>query len=187
MGVKVKEWKGAWWVFAAQRYRRKAKRVGTGPAGYKAAVDAAKAWDVLLALGQFQWEEGRARQVLFQDYARTWLKTYVAGLKPATQEKYEEVLRVHWLPTLGRLPVHDITRAHIKRVLVEKQGAYSRSMLQLMIAVVQGCLNAAVEDQILATNPVARLGKVLSMPRKRGSVEVFTPMTLASLLETARV
>ena len=30
MGVKVKHWKGAYWVFINHRGRRKAKRVGEG-------------------------------------------------------------------------------------------------------------------------------------------------------------
>lgn len=37
MGVKVKEWKGAWWVFVDHQGRRKAKRAGPGPRGRKLA------------------------------------------------------------------------------------------------------------------------------------------------------
>jgi hypothetical protein len=41
MGVKVKEWKGAFWIFINHQGQRKAKRVGTGPARKKAAELAA--------------------------------------------------------------------------------------------------------------------------------------------------
>lgn len=41
MGVKVREWKGAWWLFVNHEGQRKAKRVGTGEAGKRAALDAA--------------------------------------------------------------------------------------------------------------------------------------------------
>ena len=42
MGVKVKEWKGAWWIFINFEKRRKSKRVGVGEGGKKAAKQAAR-------------------------------------------------------------------------------------------------------------------------------------------------
>src|SRR5438552_18238566 len=41
MGVKVRQMRGAWWVFVHHAKRRKAKRVGEGPHGKKAAQLAA--------------------------------------------------------------------------------------------------------------------------------------------------
>src|SRR2546422_5076227 len=41
VGVKVKEWKGAWWVFVDHQGRRKAKRAGPGSRGKKLAEAAA--------------------------------------------------------------------------------------------------------------------------------------------------
>ena len=37
MGVKVKTWKGAWWLFIDHEGQRKARRVGVGKPGKKAA------------------------------------------------------------------------------------------------------------------------------------------------------
>ena len=37
MGVRVKNWKGAWWVFIDHQRQRRAKRVGAGPRGKKLA------------------------------------------------------------------------------------------------------------------------------------------------------
>jgi hypothetical protein len=51
MGVKVREWKGAWWLFVDHQGRRKAKRVGSGKAGRKAANNAAEKIAAKLALG----------------------------------------------------------------------------------------------------------------------------------------
>src|SRR5688572_21740025 len=42
MSVKVKEWKGAWWVFINHHGSRKAKRIGVGAAGKKAAQHVAE-------------------------------------------------------------------------------------------------------------------------------------------------
>ena len=41
MGVKVKHWKGAYWLFINHNGRRKARRVGAGAAGHRAANVAA--------------------------------------------------------------------------------------------------------------------------------------------------
>jgi hypothetical protein len=35
MGVKVRQWKDAWWVFVDHKQRRKAKRIGSGQASLR--------------------------------------------------------------------------------------------------------------------------------------------------------
>ena len=39
MGVKAREWKGAWWVFVNHQHQRKARRIGGGADGKKAAKE----------------------------------------------------------------------------------------------------------------------------------------------------
>ena len=51
MGVKVRERDGAWWLFIDHQGRRKAKRVGVGKAGKKAAELAAIKLEARLAEG----------------------------------------------------------------------------------------------------------------------------------------
>ena len=52
MGVRVKQRNGAWWVYVDHKRQRKAKRVGIGPAGKRAAEEVAKAYEVQLTLGR---------------------------------------------------------------------------------------------------------------------------------------
>lgn len=163
MGVRVRfsERENAWYVFVDHENRRRAKKVGPGKAGEKSANDLADVYRGQLALGTFKWE----------DEARG-----------DTLEKYAEVMRVHWLPALGATLLTDLTREDIKRVLKTKNRTYSRSLVTLMVDVLRGCLDAAVEDGKLATNPAARLGKSIAGRRKE-AIEVFTPSDLAHLLE----
>jgi hypothetical protein len=51
MGVQVREWKGAWWIFVNHNRQRKAKRVGTGKEGHRAALAAAEKIQARLLLG----------------------------------------------------------------------------------------------------------------------------------------
>ena len=41
MGVRVKSWKGAWWIFIDHQRQRRARRVGVGTRGKKLADDLA--------------------------------------------------------------------------------------------------------------------------------------------------
>jgi hypothetical protein len=121
MGVKVKAWKGAWWIFV-DHHGRKAKRVGTGKESQKAAAAAAEKIQARLVLGDLALlEEPDPREVTLKEFAEQWLATDVAlRLKPGTVEKYREVLRNHWLPELGRLPLSVSKRDHVKTILQGK-------------------------------------------------------------------
>jgi integrase len=114
MGVKV--WKGAWWLFIDHKGRRKSRRVGTGNPGKKAANLAAVQIQAKLASGDASvFEETRAKALTLQECAEGWLKNYVGvQRKPGTAEKYDMILRKHWFPPLGRLPLTGLTRERIK-------------------------------------------------------------------------
>jgi integrase len=169
VGVKVRQWKGAWWVCVDHKRQRKAKRVGPGPSGRKAAEDIAKAYEVQLALGQFDFSK---------DTGRT--------LKLATREQYSEVLRVHWFPTFGCVRVADITRTQVKAMVVEKARTYARGTVSYMVDVLRSCLHAAVEDGLITANPASRLGALTAKGRKAVPVEVFAPGVLAFILDEAK-
>jgi hypothetical protein len=100
MGVWVKEWKGAWWIFVNHNGQRKAKQVGAGKEGQKVATAAAEKIQARLVLGDLSLlEEPHPQKITLQAYGQQWLATDVAlRLKPATVEKYTAVLRKHWLP-----------------------------------------------------------------------------------------
>src|SRR5216684_2443301 len=118
MGVKVKHWKGAYWVFINHHRRRKAKRVGEGEKAKRAADRAADIIRGQLAAGNASaFEEARDRPATLAEFAETWLTATVAlQCKPATQENYRVAMRRHWLPALGALSLPAITRERIKAV-----------------------------------------------------------------------
>jgi integrase len=180
MGVKVRQRGANWYVFVDYQYQKKAKKVGPGKAGFDAANELAAQWRAQIALGQFSFER-EGKKVTFEDYAEKWLRTYVGGLKAGTQEKYAEILRVHWFPRLGHHSLSGISRAELKAVIEAKLKTHSRSTVTLMIDVVRGCLQAAVEDKIIETNPAARLGKLFPM-RRALSKATIAPGIIALVL-----
>ena len=69
MGVQVKEWKGAWWIFVNHKGRRKAKRIGKGEEGEKAATAAAEKIQARLVLGDLSpLEKPRPREITLREY-----------------------------------------------------------------------------------------------------------------------
>ena len=189
MGVKAKEWKGAWWVFVNHDKRRKAKRIGVGESGKKAAKEVARQIQARLALG----EEAFAEDVdapTVAEYSEIWLKNYVAvECKPRTHELYGTMFRLHIIPTLGRIRLDRMQRCQIQELIAAKaETGLSRSTLRNILAPLREMLNHAVEDRIIQVNPSARMGKRLSRLRndKEGKrVEIFTESELRHLLVMA--
>jgi integrase len=105
-------------------------------------------------------------------------------LKPATVGKYAEVLRKHWLPELGKLPLLAITRDHVKTILQRKlMGGMKPNVGRIMLTVLRACLYAAVEEGRIAGNPAARVGKFIG--RACVEVDIFTREDLTRMLATA--
>jgi integrase len=191
MGVKVKHWKGAYWVFINHRGRRKAKRVGEGEKARRAAQRAAEVIQGKLASGDVSaLEEARGRLHTLNGFAETWLTTTVAlHCKPATQENYRVALRRHWLPALGALPLERITREHLKAIMAGKltSQALRPSSLRSALIPLSACLHAAVEAGLIPGNPAIRLGRFIRKPDdvQAYTVDVFTAPELTTLLTTA--
>lgn len=143
MGVQVKEWKGAWWIFVNHKGRRKAKRIGKGEEGEKAATAAAEKIQARLVLGDLSpLEKPRPREITLREYGHQWLATDVAlRLKPATEEKYTTVLRKYRLPEPGNLPLSGITREKVKTILQGKlMEGMKPNMARIMLTVLRACL-----------------------------------------------
>ena len=192
MAVKVREWKGAWWVFVDHQGRRKAKRVGVGKPGKRAADAAAEQIQAQLTLGDLSVlappPPRPVRAVTLRAYAERWLQSDVAlRLKPATHETYEQILRLHLLPTLGDTPLPALTRLQLKDFLAARvRAGLGPARLQLTLAVLTTCLHAAVEDGLLAANPALKLGRYTERSRTPvRTIEIFTPAELEAILRAA--
>lgn len=198
MGVKVKEWKGGWWVFVNHRGRRKAKRC----ASKRAAELARDKIDAALKLGQVDVldEDKRAMPSpvpTLQEYAERWLAQAEAGrLRPQTVEQYCNRLRLRVLPRLGPLPLTHIKRETVRNLIAEMAQDGNRRSPGRPIArgtaletlrTLSAILSTAEEDGVIPVNPCRRMGKCLSHggSEEAEEVEVFTREELRTLLAVA--
>jgi integrase len=160
MAVKVRERKGAWWVFVDHKGRRKAKRVGVGKGGKRAAESAAEKIQAKLALGDLSSLEGDPpKAVAFREYVETWSRSVAAYLKPSTQDNYSTAMRLHWLPDLGARLLTAITRDDLTRIIATKREREHLRLSSVHTAIIplRACFNAAVRDGLLTRNPATHL------------------------------
>jgi integrase len=113
--------------------------------------------------GRGRWTRPDAGSVLLEDYAQQWVASRLgrsgASLRPRVRELYEGQLRLHILPSLGRVPLGRLRPATIRTWyagLVERGPGVSTAAkcYRLLHAI----LNTAVDDGVLAANPCSIRG-----------------------------
>lgn len=91
----------------------------------------------------------------FREYVDSWLKLYkIDKLKPKTLKGYQDKLKIHLFPSLGNIPLSEITTESIQELL-NAQKDYSHKSLQEVLTLLRQILNSAVSDQIISRNPAA--------------------------------
>jgi len=174
MGVSVREsvkGSGVWYVFIQINGRRRSKKIGPRR---KAEEVAAKIRAKLL-LGDLQLEEKKA--FTLAEYAALWIENYIKPMRRAsTTERYAGILKKYIFPVFGKRQINKISRADVKSFLLHlHKDNVSRSTLCLCRDVLSGVLTQAIDDELLPTNPVTGVYKMLKLDRdKKPPVEPFT-------------
>ncbi len=103
--------------------------------------------------------------ITLADYAERWLADMTrqvrGGLRSHnTVENYERMLRLHVLPTCGWMKVQSLTRQKVQTLLDDRaeRSTCSRGHLGQIYSAISSMLSSAVDDGILASNPLFRMG-----------------------------
>ncbi len=167
MGVKVKEWKGAWWVFINFEKRRKVKRVGVGEAGKKAAKQAASQIQARLALGQFEFDEPakspKQDVATVGSYLQAWIKEHAAvNCKPSTYSMYEWSVEQILVPEFGAIPLNDLSAEHVRKLIAKYiDRGKSKATIRNYLSPLRTAYSQAIDDGLVSRNPAGKLGKLL--------------------------
>jgi integrase len=113
MAVRIRQWKGAWWVFINHQGTRKAKRVGVGEPGKKAAKHVAQQIQARLALGQAAFDSQKSG-VTIDRYSETFLHRIEQTRKHTTLSDYRKIVNRDLLPVFRGLDLQDLTREKVK-------------------------------------------------------------------------
>jgi integrase len=158
MGVKVKKYRGAWWIFVHHPSRRWKCRVG---ASKRAADEAARQIEARLILGELGAEPRESRSVEFSHFAEQWLSSEVDSgegqnatrLRPGTVSRYRIQVRVHLAPYFGKYDLKQIDPSRIQKFY-------------------EHCLRARRPQSAKALDmALTVLGLILAHARKLGLVE----------------
>ena len=198
MAVKVRQRDGAWWVFIDYKGQRKAKRVGTGREGKKAAELAATKIAARLAEGgpiALDPPTPAAKSPTFAAIAEEWLHKYPAlhAIRPATLDNYRSFTMRHLLPAFGHLPLTEITPAIIEDFIEAKRGpggsirfqgkSLSDASLRTGLLALRLILQRAVRTKRIPANPMHEV-EWRGMPRTE-TVDPFTVSELQAILASA--
>jgi len=183
MGVNVRFWKGAWWVFVNHHGHRKAKRIGDRDT----AIKVAQALRERIARGDLNLGPADDAQT-FRTYAADWLKTAERNLKASTCRFYTGHLEQQIYPVLGDRLVGSLRRGDCRDLIARCRAK------GLKVATVRGIartlstiLSQAVEDEILPANPALRLGRYLRLgDEPKAEIHPLTREEAAHLLTTAK-
>ena len=130
-------------------------------------------------------------RITLAEYATQWLKQIESGLKTRTFRGYQDKLRLHILPALGKLKIAAIHKGRVKALLTAKLATgLSHDTIRLIHATLRVMLNAAVEDGLILANPAEKLGRSLRFVRtqrhRQERIKAFSREQLEVFLEAAR-
>jgi integrase len=120
------------------------------------------------------------------EYLNRWLYEVARQrTRPMTWRGYEHLVRLHILPTLGRVRLAKLTPQHVQSLVTRKvgEGRLSPRTIHYMHSVLRAALNQAVRWRMIHYNAAA----MVSTPRvMRREVLALTPADARLLLEAAR-
>jgi integrase len=110
------------------------------------------------------------------DYHKKWLaELEKTDLKKSTKDSYSYLLTKHVVPAFSGERINSIDYSKLKAWVIGQCGEYSKDSVRLQLAVLRTMLQEAVNEGILAVNPVMKLGKFYrSAKRVKEKIDPFT-------------
>ena len=124
MGVRVRFWKGSYWVFINLAGRRKAQKIGPDR---RLANEVARKLRRKIARGEFHIPDPTVARASggFTALAQEWLRTVegVRNIRPNTLDNYRTAVLIHLVPRFGPTPARAITRGAVRAFIADMLSA----------------------------------------------------------------
>jgi integrase len=108
-------------------------------------------------------ESALPSDITLGDYFDYWMPHAAQHLKPRTVASYTQTWDMHLKPKFGGTRVRDLQRGKIKAFLATKLATHARNSTRIMHSTLRVVLNAAIDDEVIKSNPAAGLGKSLKL------------------------
>jgi integrase len=119
-----------------------------------------------------------------EQFCASWLEAIRPSLRPGTWRRYEQYVRVHTVPTLGRVPLTKLTPQHLQQLYAARlaAGASAQSVVHLH-RMLHRALSQAVKWGLISRNIAA----LVDPPRvERVEFEPLTAEEAGRLLDAAK-
>ena len=202
MAARVKQDRGAWWVFISHAGKRRKQRFGPTKADKRQAERYADAINVKIAAAKLDMagmrtedpiaREKRGRVALpFDRVVRDWLVERSPTFKPSYRISAGTLIEKHLVPFFGSMDLREIGESEILGYIRAKLGQdLSVSTIKNGLTIVRRVFNLQIRAGHLEQNPAARMGELLSrVDRSRATetqqVESWTREEVEALLGLA--
>jgi integrase len=121
---------------------------------------------------------------LFAGYAAGWLNDAKTSVSPRTWTRYEQLVRCHCVPALGKFALEKVTPQHLQRLYsdVAAAGAMPGTVVQVH-AVLHRMFKQALKWNLVPRNPAAA---VTRPKNRRQEMKTLSPEQVRKLLEAAK-
>lgn len=198
MSVKVVEmYPGSWYIRVVYKHFRKTKQIGSK----ERAVEVGRKLTTALELYGFDalrmfenTEEPPVRPApvpaipTVDEYHVKWLAELErTDLKRSTKECYAYHLTKHIVPSFGKERLAALDYLRLKAWVIVQAAKFAKDTVRLDVAVLRVMLQEAVNEGILAVNPVMKLGKFYRSARKvKEKIDPFTIEELHLIADKCR-
>ena len=183
-GIKVlMDERGTWLLLIKSGRNRKKKSFGKTEEDLQRAIKAAE----LVAKKMRLPLERKADPKIFETLVDEWYSLNEQRWQPATKERYRGIIR-DFLPPLKRVPMEQVDRLKVKRLLVDLMKIRSANTVEVVHAVISGVFSEAIDLGYTDKNPAHGLLKKIMPPKNKRNLKEANPFNqkdLGRLLDAA--
>lgn len=114
------------------------------------------------------------------EWAKIWLTTYKADLRPATVRMYRDAYNLHIMDTIGGMELRAVRPVHIRRVL-SGVADLSESLQHKVLITARQIFTSAKQNHLISSDPTE--GLKITRHAKPKRKEYLTPTEYTRLLE----
>lgn len=186
MSVHVREiYPGKWYLRITYQNIRKTKAVASKERAIELKKKLTMALDIYGLDALRVIEEEKERVAIkpepvpiptIDEYRKKWLAELErTDVKKSTKQSYSYLMARHVVPAFGTNRLDALDYSRLKGWVIKQAGKYSKDTVRLMVAVLRVMLQEAVNEGIIAVNPVMKLGKFYRSARRiKAKVDPFT-------------
>jgi integrase len=126
-----------------------------------------------------------APQQSVKEFLEDWLEnTHKQNIRPRSHERYEEIVRLHIVPAIGKIPLQKLTAQRVQKFYSDKlKEGLSSVTVNAIHNLLHKALDTAVRWELISQNVCDKV----SPPRKvHREMTPLTPEQIHKLLEAAR-